>query len=309
MKNIEFSIYEPEMLCGIIKKEWEDDNENYHLLGVPIDISSSYRTGARKGPDTFRQSLLTDNYECVTENQFELEAYFRIKDWGNTSVFHSNLEKSLNRVTEAVEDFLLTDYPFLVLGGDHSTTIGVCNAFEKRELPYYIAYFDAHLDLYDVIMENPLSHACTLRRLSEGSSFQGASVFGYRDFTKDQIQYSKTKGIKVYSTNDLVRKTDLYEFGLNKALEISNQFDNIYLSLDLDVLDPTNAPGVGNPVAGGLSTRELIWLITGFLKGIKDSRLIGWDIVEFCPSFDVAEITSFTMVKLLIELLGAQIYV
>ncbi|MHA1214301.1 MAG: arginase family protein [Candidatus Hodarchaeales archaeon] len=307
MKNIEFSTYEPEMFCGIIKKEWEENNENYHLLGVPIDISSSYRTGARKGPDVFRQFLLTDNFECVSENQLELKSHFKIKDWGNVGVIHSDLDKSLKLVSEAVGDLLTTNFPFVIVGGDHSTTIGVCNAFERRELPYYIVYFDAHLDLYDEMMENRLSHACTLRRLSEGSSFQGATVFGYRDFTNDQIQYSKEAGIEVYSTNYLARKSGLYEFGLNKALEISNQFKNVYLSLDLDILDPSYAPGVGNPVAGGLTTRELVWLLTGFVKGLKRSRLIGWDIVEFSPAFDVAEITVFAMIKILIESLGAQI--
>jgi agmatinase len=306
VKNLKFACHEPEMMCGIFKRNWIDNKPNYHFLGIPLDISSSYRTGARYGPDIFRQILRSENFECVTEAGVVLKDFYRIKDWGDIGIIPTNLRKSLQLITEGVHDLILTEESFLLFGGDHSLTAGVGKAFEEADLPIYLIYLDAHLDLYDEMMESDLSHACTLRRLSELSGFQGATVLGYRFFTQKQFSYAQNNDIKLISTNDLICQSDLYQFGLEITAPLIKQNNCVYISVDLDVLDPSYAPAVGNPVAGGISTRQLIQLLTGIFQGLR-TQIIRWDIVEFNPLYDSAEITAFSIVKLLFESLGAQI--
>ncbi|UCG90562.1 MAG: arginase family protein [Candidatus Heimdallarchaeota archaeon] len=306
MKNIDFVCYEPEMLCGILKREWMENKHNYHFLGVPIDISSSYRSGARHGPDNFRRILRSENFECITETGVSLKDYYKIKDWGNIGVISTNLRESLRLISDGVLDLILSKVPFLIFGGDHSLTIGIGHAYKEADLPVYLIYLDAHLDLYNEMMETNLSHACTLRRFSEISNFQGAIVLGYRDFTHEQLAYAKNNNIKVVSTNELIHQSDLFNFGIEIAQNLRNKNIRIHVSVDLDILDPSFAPGVGNPVAGGISTRELMRLLTGIFQGIN-TQIISWDIVEYNPLYDPVEITAFTAVKLLLESLGAQI--
>ncbi|MFX0185400.1 MAG: arginase family protein, partial [Candidatus Hodarchaeota archaeon] len=191
LKNLEFVCHDSEMLCGVIKRDWNDEKPNYHFLGVPLDISSTYRTGARNGPINLRQLLHTENYECTTEAGCNLKDYYRIQDWGDVGVVHTNLEKSLKLVSAGVLDLYLSGQPFLIFGGDHSVTIGIGQAFEEAGKEFYPIYIDAHLDLYDSMRESVFSHACTLRRLSEMNGFQGATVLGYRDFSKEQMDYAK----------------------------------------------------------------------------------------------------------------------
>ena len=307
MKNLKFVCHEPEMLCGIIKSEWLENKPNYNFLGIPLDISSTYRNGARYGPDAFRRIIHSENFECVTEKEIDLKDHYRIKDWGNVGIIPTNLHKSIKLVSEGVLDLILCEQPFLTFGGDHSITTGIGKAFENAGIPIYLIYLDAHLDLYDEIMETKFSHACALKRFSEISVFQGASVLGYRDFTKEQLKYAKNNNISVVSTNELVHKSNLFHFGLEMGKTISKKYDRIHVSVDLDVLDPSFAPAVGNPVAGGISTRDLFWLLTGIFRSIQDFEKISWDIVEFNPLYDQAEITAFAIVKLLLECLGAQI--
>lgn len=293
------------MLCGILKREWIDIKPNYHFLGIPLDISSSYRNGARHGPDIFRQILRSENFECVTEAGVILKDFYRIKDWGNIGVISTNLRKSLRLISEGVLDLILNEQPFLLFGGDHSLTIGTGEAFEEADLSIHLIYLDAHLDLYDEMMESDLSHACTLRRFSEISGFQGATVLGYRFFTKEQLSYAQNNNIKIISTNELIQQSDLYQFGFEIAAPLVKENNRVYISVDLDILDPSYAPAVGNPVAGGISTRQLIWLLIGLFQGLK-TQIFSWDIVEYNPLYDHAEITAFTIVKLLLESLGAQ---
>jgi agmatinase len=295
------------MFCGILKRDWLKNEANYHMLGVPLDITSTYRTGARLGPDYIRKILLSENFECVSENGLSLNKYYKIQDWGNVGIINTDLQKSLQFISEGIYDLVTTEQPFLILGGDHSATIGVGEAYEKANLPVYYIYIDAHLDLYDEVKESKYSHACTLRRLSEMKSFQGASVFGYRDFTRSQLEDSKKFDIEVFSTDTLLKESNLYQFAYNFSKHLSSHYSRIHVSVDLDVLDPGFAPAVGNPVAAGISTRNLIWLLTGFFNGNMNDQIISWDIVEFNPLYDYAEVTSFTILKIMIESLGAQI--
>lgn len=295
------------MLCGIFKSNWEDNDENFNFLGVPIDITSSYRCGARLGPDSFRKILSSENFECSSESEIDLIKHYRIKDWGNIGIIRSDISKSIERISEGVFSILSEGKPLLVFGGDHSTTIGVGHSLENLNLSTHIIYVDSHLDLYDELMETRFSHGCTLKRLTELNNYEGATLLGYRDFTKDQLSLARNERIKLFSTNELISHPNLYQFGYDLGIKLKEKHSNIHISLDLDVLDPSVAPGVGNPVAAGLNTRELLWLLSGIFQSLKTTHIKSWDIVEYNPLFDVSEITGFAIVKILIECLSSLI--
>jgi len=277
------------------------------MIGVPLDISSSYRQGSRHAPDSLRNVMRSDNFECFSKTGKDLTKYFRIKDWGNIGVIPTDIKKSLERVSEGIENLIEFEKPFLVLGGDHSSTIGIGDALEQSNTSVHYIYIDAHMDLYDEVKESRFSHACTLRRLSEKESFSGATILGYRDFSPIQVDYAKQNDIQSYTTDFLQSQKDLFEFGtiLTRKLAVKHQY--FHISVDLDVLDPSFAPGVGNPVACGISSKELISLLSGIFSGLSSQKLFSWDIVEYNPIFDSAEITAFTVIKMLIESLNFQI--
>ncbi len=277
------------------------------MIGVPLDISSSYRQGSRHAPDVLRNIMRSDNFECFSEAGKDLKEYFRIKDWGNIGVTPTNIEKNLKRVSKGVEDLIESEKPFLVLGGDHSSTIGISDALEQTNTPVHYIYIDAHMDLYDEVQESRLSHACTLRRLSETESFSGATLLGYRDFSSIQVAYAKQNNIQLFTTDSLQSQNDLFEFATVLTQKLANKHQYFHISIDLDVLDPSFAPGVGNPVACGISSKELISLLSGIFSGLSSQRSFSWDIVEYNPTFDSAEITAFVVMKMLIESLSFQI--
>lgn len=307
MSNLDFVSYQPQLFCGLIKKDWKDKTPNYNLLGVPLDISSSYRPGSRFGPDSLRRVLQSENFECVSEKRIDLTRYFRIKDWGNIGIINTDIQKSLKRINEGVTDLISFQTPFLIIGGDHSITLGIGKAYENVNIPMHIIYIDAHLDLYDEVNESRFSHACSLRRLSELETFDGATILGYRDFLIKQLDYAKQKDMLLYSTSSLQHQANLYEFGASLIQKLATKHQYFHISIDLDVLDPSFAPGVGNPVSCGLSGLELVKLLSGIFNALPPEKKFSWDIVEYNPLFDNSDITAFFIIKLLIELLGEQI--
>jgi agmatinase len=307
LKNLDFVCHNPEMFCGMVKETWEDQNSNYNMIGIPLDISSSYRQGSRHAPIFLRNIMRSENFECFSETGKDLTKYFRIKDWGNIGIIPTDIKMSLKHVSEGIEDFIGFEKPFLVLGGDHSSTIGIGDAFEKTNTPVHYIYIDAHMDLYDEVKESRLSHACTLRRLSERESFSGATLLGYRDFSPTQVSYANHNDIQSFTTASLQSQNDLFEFGTGLIRNLVDKHQYFHISVDLDVLDPSFAPGVGNPVACGISSRELISLLSGIFNGLSSKKYFSWDIVEYNPMFDYAEVTAFTVIKMLIESLSYQI--
>ncbi|PWI49170.1 hypothetical protein CEE45_03260 [Candidatus Heimdallarchaeota archaeon B3_Heim] len=307
MSNLDFVSHQPQSFCGLIKYDWKDEIPNYNLIGVPLDISSSYRPGARFGPNSLRRILQSENFECVSEKGIDLTRYFRLKDWGNIGIINTDIEKSLRRVSEGVTDLISFQKPFLIMGGDHSITIGVGKAFENKNIPVHIIYIDGHLDLYDEVNESRFSHACSLKRLSELQTFDGATILGYRDFLSEQVEYAKQKDMLLYSTSSLQYQANLFDFGTSLIQKLASKHQYFHISIDLDVLDPSFAPGVGNPVACGLTSRDLVTLLLGIFNALPPGKNFSWDIVEYNPLFDTADITAFFVIKLLIELLGEQI--
>ena len=241
------------------------------IFGVPFDATHSYKPGCRFGPDVIRDSF--NNIEIFhPELGIDLESV-NIEDLGNTrhTVVASEMIDMIKKITV---ELLEKKRQLFILGGEHSITYGSYSSFPK-EIGYVV--FDAHYDLRDEFADIKLSHASYLRRIVEDRSADNILHVGARAFVKEELEFLKENNIKTISDKQI-------RMGQGPQLlkEYLSSFDRVYSSFDLDVLDPAFAPGVGNPEANGITSRELFGLIQAFV----DTKVSGVDIVELNPYHD-----------------------
>ncbi len=242
-----------------------------NIFGVPFDSTHSYKPGCRFGPDVIRDAF--NNIEIFHPNlQVDLETA-NIKDYGN--IQHTVVAtEMLDMVEKITNELRKENKPIIVLGGEHLLTLGSYMSFPKQT--GYVV-FDAHYDLRDEYANTKLSHAAYLRRIVEKRGADNIIHVGARSFVKEELEFL-TKN-KINSISDK-------EIRLGNAARLLkdavSSFDELYVSIDLDVVDPAFAPGVGNPEAVGITSRELYDMIIS----LEDKKIIGTDVVELNPSFD-----------------------
>jgi agmatinase len=241
------------------------------VFGIPFDSTHSYKPGCRFGPDVIRDAF--NNIE-IFHPQFgiDLESV-NIEDLGNTS--HTVLvSEMIDMVGKITKELVAKKKQLFILGGEHSLTFGSFMSFPK-ETGYVV--FDAHYDLRDQYADVKLSHAAYLRRIVEKRGAENILHVGARAFVKEELSFLKENNIKTISDRQ-VREGK----GPLLLKEFASSFDSMYTSFDLDVLDPAYAPGVGNPEAAGMTSRELFDLI----YSLENKKITGVDIVELNPQFD-----------------------
>lgn len=249
----------------------EDSKPVATIFGIPFDATHSYKPGCRFGPDSIRDSF--NNIEIFhPQLQIDLEAV-HIEDLGNTrhTVVSSEMVDMVKKITT---ELVAKKTQLFILGGEHSITYGTYPSFPK-ETGYVV--FDAHYDLRNEFADTSLSHASYLRRIVEDRGSENILHVGARAFVKEELEFLKENNIKTISDSQ-IRNGE----GPGLLKEHLSSFDSIYASYDLDVLDPAYAPGVGNPEAVGITSRELFDMIHSF----KDSKVTGVDIVELNPYHD-----------------------
>ena len=240
------------------------------VVGVPFDSTHSYRPGCRFGPDAIRESF--NNIEVFfPELGADVESV-PVNDMGN--LVHTVVaEKMLDMVGKVAAEASARG-PALFLGGEHLVTLGSYMAFPSST--GYIV-FDAHYDLRDSLAGARLSHASYLRRIVEERGADSILHVGGRARSAEEEKFLIESGIKCV-TDEQVRAGE----GPARLRDWLSNFDKIYASFDIDVLDPGFAPGVGNPEPEGVTPRELF----GMVRALKDSKIAGADIVELCPPQD-----------------------
>jgi len=241
------------------------------IFGVPFDSTHSYKPGCRFGPDAIRDVF--NNIEIFQPEfgvDLEVEA---ITDLGNTrhTVVAAEMLQMVKNVTSELKK---QDKQIIILGGEHLITLGSFTCFPK-DTGYVV--FDAHYDLRDQYADIKLSHAAYLRRIVEERGSENIVHVGARAFVKEELAFLKEHNIATVSDKE-IRDGN----GPKLLKDITSTFDRVYLSVDLDVLDPAFAPGVGNPEAVGISSRELYDLITTF----QNKKIVAADIVELNPTYD-----------------------
>jgi agmatinase len=266
------------------------EKADYVILGVPFDGTSTYRPGSRFGPQAIREA--SRNIETYSLRTGLDAKDLKICDVGDLHVL-GDVEKTLERVRLVLGEIVKAQKFPVILGGEHTITYGAIKAFEGD---VGILSFDAHMDLRDEFLGSKLSHATLMRRLSEKIKPDHDVEVGVRAFGRDEFQFAKERGIKFFTgknirlagRKELVKKID-------KAL---SDFETIYLTLDMDVVDPSYAPAVGNPVPEGITPSTLL----DILHDVCDQRVIALDLVEVSPHYDTG-LTSFQAAHIIYETL------
>ena len=247
------------------------------IFGVPFDSTHSYKPGCRFGPDAIRDAF--NNIEIFQpEFGVDLETE-NINDLGNTK--HTVVATEMLQMVENITlELKKQNKQLIIMGGEHLITLGSFACF-PRDTGYVV--FDAHYDLRDQYADIKLSHAAYLRRIVEKRGSENIVHVGARAFVKEELAFLKEHNIATVSDKE-IRNGD----GTKLLKDIISTFDNLYVSIDLDVLDPAFAPGVGNPEAVGISSRELYDLVTT----LQNKKILAADIVELNPTYDNGSTSS-----------------
>lgn len=277
---------------------------NLLVAGIPWDFSSSFRRGSAAAPPLIRQATTSDLYNSFTESMINLTEKWKIFDCGDIEESEDvNLVRNLiyERIKENTKHHSVDN--FLFLGGDHLSTYFSFLALSKLGMldeNVGILYLDAHPDLYDSYEGNKYSHACVLRRIIDETIIKPKDIvhFGIRAASSDQVKFAKEENIRMITCSEF-RRNPLNEI-IAAIKERFSTKKKIYLSVDLDILDPSFAPGLGNPEPGGLSTSEVV----NFIQEISDLPIFAFDVVEYNPKYDHSMISAYAAAKIIKEILG-----
>ena len=249
------------------------------VLGVPNDDGSSFLRGPAGAPPRIRKALHSPSSNLATESGLDLGAESRFRDVGDLAfgVSHEEIESQVAELIDAGDRVIS-------LGGDHAVTYPIVRAFGPRFERLSLLLLDAHPDLYDELDGNRLSHACPFARILEDGLVGRLVQVGIRTLNPHQREQAERFGVEIHEMRDW--PPPAFDFQ-----------GPLYLSLDLDALDPAFAPGVSHHEPGGMSVRDAITLIQGLR-----APLVGADVVEYNPTRDANGITAMVAAKLLKEI-------
>jgi len=276
---------------GGVQKPFE--KAKYVVFGVPFDVTSTYRTGARFGPNAIREASL--NIETFSfRTGVDLEDLL-IHDLGDLHVSTSP-RKTVGMLTHVVADVLSAGKMPVAVGGEHTITLGVLKGLGSIAKKTAIVSFDAHLDLRREFQGLTLSHTTFMRLINE--EVKPAKIFevGTRAVCREELDYAKKAGIEFITSLQLRREGP--EKTIQNLKEKLAPYERVYLSVDMDVLDPAFAPAVQNPEAGGIDTNTLI----DVLCALCDKRVIGFDVLEIAPVYDQG-ISAVAAARIMFEVL------
>jgi agmatinase len=258
------------------------------VIGVPFDTAVTYRPGARFGPGAIRQaSRLIRGYNPELDVQpFDV---LQVVDAGDVSCTPFDIGAAVQQIETALSALLVGGTKAIVLGGDHSVALPSLRAVHAVHGPVALVHFDAHLDTWDSYFGADITHGTPFRRaFEEGLLLRDHSIHvGLRGSVYDRTDFDDDTAMGF----DRIGCSQVGAMGVPRTIDVIRQrLGNapVYMSVDIDVLDPAHAPGTGTPEAGGLSSRELLDII----RGLATTDLVGADIVEVSPAYDHAEITA-----------------
>ncbi len=280
------------------------------VVGAPYDGSVTHARGAAQAPAELR-ALGADSW-FFTEEGLDLRG-LRLRDLGDAPVVDSDAAATQRALAEAIRPVVAAGAVPLVLGGDHSITSAAVAGVVGSE-PLGVLWLDAHADLMDTYRgvagrgESRYNHACPLRRICEMPQVGPARVLaaGIRDLMEDEWAYLRGQGVAAVFGHELGRCTPA-ELAARVYERLGGLAGGVYVSLDIDFLDPAAAPGTGTPVPGGASSRYLLDLIQALARppaGHRPLRIAGMDVVEVAPPLDHNRITAWAAMRAITELLG-----
>jgi len=259
------------------------------LIGLPMDFTTSFRPGTRQAPYRVREvSEGVEEYSIYQDRSLEEITFY---DAGDVTIPFGNVQQSLERMEATARDLLSMNKKIFSIGGEHLVSLPIIKAYADYYPDLVVIQMDAHADLREDYLGEVLSHATVMRQVLQIIGDKNLFQLGIRSGTREEMQYAR-KCSNLY----------LDEF-LSALDEVKEQVGTrpVYISVDIDVLDPAFAPGTGTPEAGGVSSRELIKM----LVELGDLNVVGFDVVEISPPNDIGDNTSILGAKLIREALLA----
>src|SRR3954447_23013694 len=258
------------------------------VVGVPFDTGVSYRPGARFGGNAIREAsrLLRPYNPAQDASPFALA---QVADAGDIAANPFDINEAVETIEGAADELLGTGARLMTLGGDHTIALPLLRAVARKHGPVALLHFDAHLDTWDTYFGAEYTHGTPFRRAVEEGILDTSALshVGTRGplYGKQDLEEDRRLGFGIVTSGDVMRR------GVAETVDVLRQrIGNrpLYVSVDIDVLDPAHAPGTGTPEAGGITSRELIEII----RGLRGLNLTGADVVEVAPAYDHAEITG-----------------
>ena len=288
---------DPKIWAGLNRPDLDSRDADIVVFGIPFDGSVSFRSGAADAPDALRQITYTIS---PTTEDFRSFADLKLKDAGN--IIGNSRDDIFAAARTLTAELVSAGTFFIMIGGDHSVTIPVHQGIDQAvDAPFGIIHIDAHFDLCDDQDGDRYSHGSTERRALELNHVRGIEdifFLGIRSIESDELDFFNTRPVQVVSAKEIAVDGPAKAIGrLKRQL---GHLSRIYLTIDIDCLDPAYAPGTGTPQFGGLTARELLTL----LEGIFDLPVIGMDIVEVAPRLDDSLTSVFAARKLITEVCG-----
>ncbi|AWR97139.1 agmatinase [Acidianus sulfidivorans JP7] len=259
----------------------------FTIIGIPMDITSSFRPGSRFAPSAIRDAATNIEFYSLRTGIDMGDVGFN--DVGDIALHPSDVEENVKRIKDVISFFSDQGKIPISIGGEHSITIGTVLGTKAD----CVISFDAHLDLRDDYLGYKYDHACVMRRLSEN----GIKIMeiGNRAVSKEELEYSREAGIP-FITSNMVQMLGAREVA-RKIINFTSECRRIYITYDTDSIDPSYAPGVATPEPEGLSPSTILDIV----NLIIDKRIVGFDIVEITPSYDPSGITSILGAKMIME--------
>jgi len=274
---------------GGLQSEFAD--ADYVMIGVPFDITSTFRSGSRFAPLAIREASL--NIEAYSFRAGMDQEELNLHDAGNLHVT-GDAEETLRRLSLVAGEVLNSGKTPVFLGGEHTLSLGAVRGIDKD---LAVLSFDAHLDLRDEYIGQKVCHATVMRRISEIIKPSMLVEVGTRAVCKEEVEYAEDQGI-VHITPYRIVQIGVEETAREINAHLAGR-DRVYLTVDMDVLDPAFAPAVQNPEPEGLPTTMLLDL----LFKVCDNRVVAFDVVEVTPHYD-SGVTAIQAAKVIFEILS-----
>lgn len=279
----------------------EVDNADVAIVGMPFDSGVSYRPGARFGPSHVREAsrLLRPFNPATGTSPFASQ---QVVDAGDFAINPFDIEEAISNITRSYDRLSEQVNRIVTIGGDHTITLAILRSLYAKHGQISVVHFDAHLDTWDSYFGADYTHGTTFRRASEEGLLdpEGCMHIGIRGplYAAKDLTDDSTIGFQIFSS------IEFQELGVDEAIKkMHNRVGKrpVYISIDIDVLDPAHAPGTGTPEPGGLTSRELLSII----RATAGMNIIGADIVEVAPAYDHAQITGIAASHVMYEMVCA----
>lgn len=269
------------------------------IVGVPFDAGTSFRPGARFGPTAIRQAS-----RCLRVHyhpNYDVEPFLvqQVADAGDMACNPYHINQAIEQIETAATELLQQSKAIISMGGDHTIAYPLLKAVNERYGPVALVHFDAHLDTWDTYFGAPFTHGTPFRRAAEAGLFleEASMHVGIRGplYSRKDLEKDEALGFRT------IHCDEFETIGIDGVVErIRERVGDhpLYLSIDIDVLDPAHAPGTGTPELAGMTSRELL----GVLRGLAGLSVISGDVVEVAPAYDHAEITSLAAATVVYEL-------